>query len=317
MRIYTTMPTNRKSMEIYKQVEQKNILVTYAEYKKNPEKEMEKLLTNMVDLSMYDCNLIVDSGAYTVWNSGGSITPKELSDFIKYFDTEAGILFNDILYIALDKIPGIQGKKPTEEEMDYAAKVTYDNYIEMNADLRNSVKLMPVFHEGDRFEYLEKYFRLDCKYIGISPSNDSSVPKRMIWLDKVFGYDFSNIHTHGFGVTSKKILKTYPLTTVDSVAAVRTAGYGRVYTPFGTYVFTDRYAENQSNKDIIYQYLKQHDKDNLDKYFKGIGIDTESLIEDAYKRLEANLIYYINFEKEINNRKPYGVSQLSFLNNVR
>ena len=73
-------------------------------------------------------------------------------------------------------------------------------------------KIMPVFHQNDKFEWLERYLNYGVEYLGISPANDKSSSSRMMWLNECMKYicdkkGFPKVKIHGFAVTSFLLMK--------------------------------------------------------------------------------------------------------------
>lgn len=182
-----------------------NILITYADFKKSPDKAVA--LINRFK----DANVIVDSGAFSVWNSGGSVDREKLIDFYVYIKENVSV--KNVNFINLDEIPGKKGIKPTTEEAYNACVVSHENYVFFK---NMGINVLPVFHEGDHFEFLEIY-KKEADYIAISPANDSSAKRRMVWLDSVFSNLRAEYKTHGLAATSPKLLERYPFYSVDSI----------------------------------------------------------------------------------------------------
>ena len=69
-------------------------------------------------LSMFpeDIEFIIDSGAFTVWNTGGTINREELLAFYRAIKQ----LKPNAHFINLDSIPGKKGQKPSKEEVKRA-----------------------------------------------------------------------------------------------------------------------------------------------------------------------------------------------------
>ena len=169
--------------------------------------------------------IMLDSGAYTLWKKGGKVNIDEYCDFIfKYKDKVES-------YVNLDVIPGKWSVKPTFQEIEEAARKSFENYTHM---LKKGLNPIPVFHQGEDFKWLERYIDISCEYIGISPANDSFTPQKVKWLDHVFnritdcnGYPI--VKTHGFGITTPKILFKYPWYSVDSITWKISPSFGDMY----------------------------------------------------------------------------------------
>lgn len=189
-----------------------SILFTYAE-KRDPVVALETIR------KYENFTIIVDSGAFSVWNSGKTL---QRDDLLQYYKTLHAYR-NDLIFINLDVIPGERGRKPTKEEAELACRRGLDNYHYFK---KNGINPLPVFHEGDNFDYLE-VFKNETDYIAISPANDSSRQRRIRWLDMVYSNLKANYKTHGLAATAQPLLERYPFYSVDSINWKASVMYGR------------------------------------------------------------------------------------------
>lgn len=172
-------------------------------------------------LKQYEAfNIIIDSGAFSVWNSGKKMDRDELLRYNKKIKAYR----DDINFINLDVIPGERGRKPTPQEAEEACKGGLDNYYFFK---KNGINPLPVFHEDDNFDYLE-IFKNETDYIAISPANDSSTQRRIRWLDRVYGNLRGEYKTHGLAATAIPLLQRYPFYSVDSINWKAVHIYGRM-----------------------------------------------------------------------------------------
>lgn len=169
---------------------------------------VEKALQILEYLSP-NTEFIIDSGAFSAWNSGKEIKREELLEFYRAIRAK----FPKAHFINLDKIPGERGRKPTKEEAREACEISWNNYLWFK---KNGIITLPVFHEDDDWTFLYRMMK-ETDYIAISPANDSSVQRRMKWLDKVYSILKANYKTHGLAATSETLLKRYPFYSVDSI----------------------------------------------------------------------------------------------------
>lgn len=187
--------------------------------------------------------LMLDSGAFSVWTKGISIDLEEYIAFCKrHPDTS--------YYVNLDVIPGKPGQKITgaewrpkgltsrngaPPEIEKACRLSWDNYLRMG-DTLPANKVIPVFHRGDDFKWLEKYLDHGVKYIGLSPLTDRTTKQKFQWLKEVEQRTVSNgkvnVRMHGFGVTSFPLMKEWPYWySVDSIGWIWKAAMGIMYIP--------------------------------------------------------------------------------------
>lgn len=108
---------------------------------------------------------MIDSGAFSVWNSGGKI---DLDSYIKYCKERPNLS----VIVGLDVIPP-KGAKLTDELKDKVATEGWNNYLKMIRHLPME-KVVAVFHRGDSYKWLEKMLDFGCPYIGLSPRHDGT-----------------------------------------------------------------------------------------------------------------------------------------------
>jgi hypothetical protein len=157
-------------------------------------------------------NLIVDSGAYTVWTKGMSIDLKEYSSYCKWLQENNNL--NSLTIVNVDVIPGRFGTTPTREDTEKSSIQGFENYYYMK---KQGVKnVMHIFHQGEDFKWLDELMKTSEEYVGISPRNDLGAKKRLQWLKKVFSIVRDKKKTHGFGITQVNALKQIPFFSADS-----------------------------------------------------------------------------------------------------
>lgn len=207
MKYYISSPYSgsRELVEAINTVKPDNVLISIAD--NTGVKNLEKIIK-----TLEIADLIIDSGAFSVWNSGHTMT---IDKTIKAYDNVAMRIPKNIRvnFINLDVIPGSKGHKPDKKQVDVACEQSWENYMVMKKRYNN---VLPVFHENDDFKYLYMMMK-ETDYIAISPANDSSTKKRMLWLDKVYSILGANYKTHGLAATSETLLKRYPFYSVDSI----------------------------------------------------------------------------------------------------
>jgi len=137
---------------------------------------------------------ILDSGAYSAWNSGKEIDIDQL--------------------IA-------ESKKPQWDET-----VSLDVIGDSEASMKNALymkakgaSIFPVFHIGDPWEMLREYC-LQFERVGLSCRFGEGIKESMRWLEQCFAREWPH-NFHSFGWVSRKMLMTYPFATVDTASYVR------------------------------------------------------------------------------------------------
>jgi len=172
--------------------------------------------------------LMMDSGAFTVWNIGGEVDLEAYIQFCKEYEDVIDAI------VALDVIPD----SPAPSVVEDACQRGWDNYQRMiDAGLPKD-KVLPVFHQFDGFHWLEKYMEAGVPYIGLSHRKKGvSREQQMMWLDSCMNLVCDSdgnplIKTHGFGLTSVPMIVRYPWHTVDSSTALKEAMYGGISVPW-------------------------------------------------------------------------------------
>lgn len=190
-------------------------------------------------------SLFIDSGAYSVHSQGfEKVSKGRFSTFDEmvdeYIDYVNSIDDKIIAVAQFDHIPGVfkQPKKPSDYEE--SAEMSWDNFLYMYPKMKSPDKLIAVFHQGERFEYLDRMLNWKdpdgnkFAYVGISPSNDRSVGEKDIYLKEVYEHiaksSNPNVKTHLFGYTSLPGLPKFPWYTVDSTSHRLRSAYAKVFT---------------------------------------------------------------------------------------
>ena len=175
---------------------------------------------------------LLDSGAFSVWRSGRTINLAEYIDYAKDFVKKHKGKIDHIYTVNLDVIPGVQGIKPTPKEVDDAAKEGWENMLQFE---RAGLIPLHIFHQGEKFEWLEK-ISARHRYIGISPNNDASIKSKFRWMQRVYSIIKAKNMTHGFAVTARKLMLAFPWYSVDSTSWLAPVMYGKA-------VFTKEFEE--------------------------------------------------------------------------
>jgi hypothetical protein len=149
-------------------------------------------------------SVIIDSGAFSVWNKGGSIDIDEYLNFCK-------TLPQSWTFINLDVIPKTGS---SAEDIEECCKQGYENYLYLKKHLKN---VMPVYHYGDDIKWLHKFMET-ADYIGISPANDTHENVKREFLKQVFHVTKDKVKTHGLGYSSIDGVKLFPFYSIDSIS---------------------------------------------------------------------------------------------------
>jgi len=153
-----------------------------------------------------DPDVIIDSGAFSIWNKGGTIN---IDDYIKFCAKQP----KDWIFINLDVIPETGS---TASDIEVCCKKGYENYLYI-CDKLPGRRILPVYHYGDNIHWLKEYMK-HTDYIGISPANDTHENVKREFLRKVFNVTGKEIKTHGLGYSSFEGLTLFPFYSVDSIS---------------------------------------------------------------------------------------------------
>lgn len=232
------------------------------------------------------CQLFVDSGAYTAHTKGIEIDVDEYIDLINKIDDQVTV------FAQVDKIPGRWGQPKTVEQVMAAPKQSWDNYLYMVNKIKSPKKLLPIFHQGEDFKWLEnminyQYTEGDIKgeyidYIGLSCNKELSSKEWIPWFEKCFetirNSKNPNVKTHAFGMTSLKILEQFPFTSSDSTTWLKFAAYGSILVKGKPYYISNRNTLGE-------------------KHIEGLNPEVKKEIVTELKRLGFNYDDVLNDEK--------------------
>ena len=183
--------SSARAYPLLKELGAENFLLSFAV----DAKECHKMLNE---------NVIIDSGAFSVWNKGGSIDIDEYLNFCKS-------LPQHWTFINLDVIPETGSKA---EDIERCCSQGYENYLYLKQHLKN---VMPVYHCGDNIKWLHKFMET-ADFLGISPANDTHENVKRVFLKEVFSITRDKVKTHGLGYSSFDGLKMFPFYSVDSIS---------------------------------------------------------------------------------------------------
>jgi len=266
-------------------------------------------------------NLIIDSGAFSVWNLGGKLDVNEYIDFLSDFKVKHMSKFNEVHFVNLDVIPGNQGDKfITTQQVREAADEGFENYLKLRDQGWDNV--IHVFHQGESTEVLGRLLDTDPDYIGVSPSNDSMTKARKDWLTDTFNYIEKRqgyVKTHGFAVTSIELMNKFPWFSVDSTSWFMIGMYGKLCIPLDIHgkIIADDFtpifdkfevslSERKKNSTDSYNHVFLHNRamaNEIDRYmdylYKKYQISRKQLCDHKNEgRVAANLAMFLRFEQQ-------------------
>lgn len=317
LKVYSVNVNERdfRSLEERHDIRVKSFLYTFAEI--GQLKKFEKFA--------YDgCEILIDSGAYSAWSSGKTIDIHEYISFLKEKIRLYESMGIAVTFATLDVIPGKKGQASvSQKEVQDAAAAGFSN---LKVFLRHFPKelMLHAFHEGEDWDYFRRYLDMGL-YIGVSPSNDSSLKKKKEWLRAAFAFaDSTPFRSHGFGVTAHSLVRCHPWYSVDSLSWRMSSMNGGVLTPKGSISLSDRTVtslgedgffggEMQMSKDAK---LSPEKKLWLEKYVTAHGYTMEELRSSWFDRGVLSLLFNVKyfptlFADEMYNSRVYSQETFS------
>lgn len=259
------------------QINERKVVYKYIEAKKNGWKG----------------KLLIDSGAFSVHKSGKTV---DLNEYIQFLNNNHEYLD---YYIQLDDIPGKWGEQKTIEQITESPKKSWNNYLYMIEKLVEPQKLLPVFHQGENFSYLEQMLEFrntnnePIAYICLSSNKELPTKDRLLFYKKCYEIIHKssnpNVKIHSLGTQSKIQCESFPFTSSDATSWILTAANGNIYTKFGTILVSDMQSGDKHNilNDVGIDVFKQ--------YVESKGYTVEELSNDYKKRIKWNVDYLGNW----------------------
>ena len=254
--------------------------------------------------------LLIDSGAHSAHTKGVKL---DLEEYISFVNSNIDKMS---LYVQIDKIPGIYRKPKTAKDWLEAPQLSWENYLYMRERSKDYTKLVPVFHQGEDYKWLENLCNYEFEggehipYIGLSPRGDVSLQAKYDFCAKCFSVIQKSknpkVKTHAFGATSLSMLERLPFTSADSTTWVLVSAFGQVWIPAGItgQSFDDTVGvklgvskENINHPTATWTYWEQTSdvKKKLDDYFESIGTNIEKLAESHSERSLASAKFCQNW----------------------
>jgi len=248
-------------------------------------------IKNRVDKGM---KTFVDSGAFSAHTKGKVV---DVEDYINYVNERTEFV---TIFAQLDKIPGDFGKPKTTQQLMEAPILSWQNYLYMRDRVAEPDKLLPIFHQGEDFSYLEKMLETTFNgrhipYIGLSPANDMATIRKEAYLKKCFeiikASSNPTVKTHAFGMTSLKLLEKYPLYSADSTSWIMTAANGSIMTKWGVMEISNN--QKVHKKHIFHK--TQQEQDIVRAELLKFGIDYDEAMVDYKVRMICNIKFLQNW----------------------
>ena len=227
--------------------------------------------------------LFIDSGAFSIANKvrrGKNLT---IDDYIEFINSNT----RPDLYASFDVIP----RPLTTETAKNSAEQSLNNYLYMLDKLDKPEKLIPVYHYGEDFKYLEKILELKPNYIAFGGRGRISTKYLYTCLDTFFDIlKGSNVKTHAFGITVLNLLEQYPFTSADSTSYQKVATMGGIFLE--SLNTTIKISTSTLNDNNHYQYQKEDIKKLINEEIEKYGYNLQDLQTSTNRRIEFNVDYF-------------------------
>jgi hypothetical protein len=168
------------------------------------------------------------AGRFSAWRRGIDLPLKDYIAYCKEHERDVDA------YVNMDCIPGENGLMDhSQSSIEKSAAKSYENLQIMKAA---GLRPIPVFHQGETFNWLDRMLEDGESYVGISPYMKSHQSEIIRWMDKCFSRVTDSkgrplIKTHGFGVTACNLCTRYPWFSTDSTSWSVGGGYGSILVP--------------------------------------------------------------------------------------
>jgi hypothetical protein len=174
--------------------------------------------------------VMLDSGAFSVWRSGGRITVDEVTRAYSDFLDEAGDLFKRVWLINLDEIPGKPGSPVKDEGLLQEAADREDaNLTTLRERLASfDPHILPVIHQSlnDDFDRERLKVVLDQAahsdhFLCVSPDNKRPEKQRVEWAQRIrdLAHEIApEVRLHGLATTGNVMANGFGFYSVDSIA---------------------------------------------------------------------------------------------------
>lgn len=259
-------------------------------------------LRNVSGIKEHRAICFLDSGAYSAWSRGLSITVEEYAKFI----LEHRDLFQ--IVAGLDVIPGSKTDKNTSSgQIALAAEQTWENYLQLKELLKPAgIEPIATFHYGEPFKYLERMLAAKVGYLGLGGVAKRGMTERLPWLDKVWSEFLTDregwpiVKAHGFGMTSLELILRYPWASIDSTSWVLSGRFGMVFMLINGTIHKITFS-NQSPKmreeGQHFHSFSKREQGVIAEHLGEIGLSPEKLIKDYVARDLANIRFFLDLEE--------------------
>jgi len=228
--------------------------------------------------------IFLDSGAFSAHTLGVTL---RVEDYCQYIVDNLDIIrFEDGAMMA-SVLDGIGDARQTGINQDRMEEILRPY----------GLKPLPCFHAGEPEEYLEWYVtRYD--YITLGGMVGASTQQLMIWLDRVWnkylmdGSGRPKLKVHGFGITSRALMESYPWYSCDSSSWIQTAAFGGIEHPEHGPISVSEKSPSRHDPGQHASTLSPIEQDYIFRYLEQNGFTYERLSTVYESRAAWNLWAY-------------------------
>lgn len=244
------------------------------------------------------CELMLDSGAFTAWSKGQEVNINELIKVYSDIVEKYGDKLKEIWLINLDKIPGSIGRTATRTELDESMRISDANFNRLVRIFGDRV--LPVFHQNESEERLKDVAAM-ADYICVSPRNDLPEQSRVLWSQYVHTI-LPDIKTHGLATTGVNMLSTVSWFSADSATWIFAGRVGELMVMKGAQLFrvnisADSPCIKKFNSHFLTMALPLQEYVLSRIALHGYGI--EALKRDYNTRMAFNMLETIKWVKQL------------------
>ena len=233
---------------------------------------------------------IIDSGAFTAWSVGKPVQLKDLMDHNDWLIRTYGDR-HELIFIALDVIPGERGRFATSDEIHRAVEISIDNFKTMQQHYPKNY-VLPVFHSGEDFSLRDLYLSM-TDYICLSMDQGMSEGERLEWAKRaaVPGFKY-----HGLAATGNRMVTEVDWHSVDSSSWVTVGSMGGILWPQeGNRLRSLSISVESPQRHEVgkhYMTLTEIERKEADRFIEHYGFTAKRLATVPYARWKWNSLMW-------------------------
>jgi hypothetical protein len=207
--------------------------------------------------------IMLDSGAFTVWKQGKSVSLDDYIAFIQQYRESIEC------YAALDVImPG---------NPERAAGEGFDNLRYMQG---KGLDPVPVFHVRESIDWLYRMLDAGCTYIGLAGLSAGSRNAIDDWFELIWEHLIDSdgnpiVRVHAFGEARPEILLKYPWHSADASSWLKGQMYGVLFLNNGSRLSHSRSRVGISKQIPDIDSVQEENSPELVKLLTEIGVTRE------------------------------------------